>query len=294
MERAKKMGELRMKKDNNAVKRKISVKVIFTIIMIVFSLFAISPLLWMISSSMKVELDVFKFPIEWIPKRWNAIQNYANVWGGEFNFKLYYWNSIKVTVLTTIFDLIFSSLAAYGFAKINFRFKNQLFLLYLSTIMIPQQVTIVPTFMILRWLHLYNTHAGLILISSFNVFGVFLLKQYMTSIPDSLIESAKIDGANHFTIFIKIIVPIITPALATLAILRSIWTWNDYQNPLIFLADPKLFTIQLGMNKFLQDYSQSYSLLMVAAVSSIIPLIIITIVFQKYIVGGISSGAVKG
>ncbi|MGH4051111.1 MAG: carbohydrate ABC transporter permease [Clostridium sp.] len=274
--------------------KKNKTRIIITILIFILAITMVVPFVWMISASFKVEADVFKFPIQWIPKRWNAISNYSTVWGSEYNFGLYYLNSIKVTFLTTFFQVVVSATAGFAFAKIDFKFKNRIFLVLLATMMIPEQVTIVPTFMILNKLNLYNTHAGIILICSFSIFGIFFLRQYMTTIPDSLIEAAKIDGASYFTIFYKIILPISKPAISTLVILKFVWTWNDYQHPLIFLSSQKLFTIQLGMKSFVTDYTADYALMMAASVSAILPLIIIFIIGQKNVIEGITGGAVKG
>jgi multiple sugar transport system permease protein len=269
-------------------------KLIITVIIFLFTITMVIPFIWMLSSSGKIEKDVFTFPIQWIPKKWNLIHNYTTVWGNQYNFGLYYWNSIKVTLLTCFFQVAISALAGFAFAKINFKFKNQIFLLFLATMMIPEQVTIVPQFMILNKLNLYDTHAGLILVGSFSIFGIFFLRQYMMSIPDSIIEAAKIDGAGYITIFLKIILPMSKPAISTLAILKFVWTWNDYMHPLIFLNSQKLFTIQLGMKSFVTDYSTDYALMMAAAVSAILPLIIIFIIGQRNVIEGITNGAVKG
>lgn len=269
-------------------------KLILTVIMMLFALTMVLPFFWMISSSCKIEKDVFTFPIQWIPSKWNLINNYKTVWGSQYNFGLYYWNSIKVTLLTTFFQVVISAMAGFAFAKLDFKFKNQLFLLILATMMIPEQVTIVPQFMILNKLNLYDTHAGLVLIGSFSVFGIFFLRQYMLSIPESIMEAAKIDGASYFTIFLKIIIPITKPALATLAILKFVWTWNDYMHPLIFLNSQKLFTIQIGIKSFVTDFSTDYALMMAAAVSATLPLIIVFLIGQKSVIEGITNGAVKG
>jgi multiple sugar transport system permease protein len=185
-------------------------------------------------------------------------------------------------------------MGAYAFSKIRFKFRDVLFLIYLSMMMIPDQVTIVPKFMVFRWLKLFDTHGGLILLGSFSIYGMFLLKQYMMSIPNSISESARIDGAGHGRIFLKIILPMTKPALVTLMMLKFVWTWNDFQNPLVFLQSEKLFTIQLGMTKFMTEYASYYSLMMVAAVCSIIPLLIVFLIGQRYILEGMSMGAVKG
>lgn len=275
-------------------KNKISVStIVLTILFIVIGISMLVPLVWMISASLKPEADVFNFPIEWIPKRWNAVENYRTVWGGQYNFGLYYWNSIKVSVGATVLQVFFSALGAYGFSKVKWKGRDLLFTLYLATMMIPEQVTVVTRFLITREMGLYNTHLGLILMLSFSVYGVFLLRQSMMSIPESLSESAKIDGANHWQIFSRIILPITQPSLATLAILKFTWTWNDYQHPLVFITDPDLYVVQQGMQVFATQSGVYYSLTMAAAVSSILPLLIIFLIGQKYIIGGIGEGAVK-
>lgn len=276
-------------------KNKISIpKLLMTIFLGVTTISMLFPLLWMLTSSFKLEVDVFNYPIEWIPKKWNAIENYKEVWFGSYNFSLYYINTIKVSVLVTIIQLFVASTGAYAFAKINFKGKDAIFALFISTLMIPDQVTIVPKFMLLKWFKLLDTHVGLVLLLVFSVYGLFLLRQYMITIPDALIESAKIDGANHFRIFAQLIIPISKPAIATLAILRFVWTWNDYQHPLIFLSSKNLYTLQIGMSQFASESGTYYALLMAASVSAVTPLLLVFIAGQKYIIEGISAGAVKG
>ncbi len=269
-------------------------KVILTIVFWFIGITMLVPLVWMISTACKVEADVFKFPIEWIPRRWNLIENMKEVWGGEYNFGLYYLNSIKVTILATFLQVFVSALGAYGFSKVHFKGRDKIFLVYLATMMIPPQVTIVSQFIIMRNIGLYNTHAGIVLLLAFSVYGVFLLRQAMMAIPESLSESAKIDGAGHFRIFFQIILPMIKPSLATLATLKFVWTWNDYQTPLVFLNDRNLYTIQLGMRQFASESGNYYSLIMAAAVSAILPLIIVFLFCQRFVVDGIATGAVKG
>lgn len=258
-----------------------------------FTVTMLFPLLWMISASFKFETDVFSFPIEWIPSRWN-FGNYAEVWSGKYDFPLYYWNTIKLSVIVTALQLIISAMGAFALAKINFRGRHVLFTIFIATMMIPDQVTIVPKFMLMSGMGLVNTHACLILLMVFSVYGVFLLRQHMISIPDALMEAARIDGAGYWCVFWRVMLPMSTPAMITLGILRFIWTWNDYQSALIFLNDQKLYTLQLGMNQFASESGTFYAQLMAAAVCAIVPLLAIFIVGQKNIMEGIASGAVKG
>ncbi len=268
-------------------------KLFFTAVMALITLTMILPFAWMVSTSLKIEKEVFNFPVEWIPKNWN-FDNYYRATHTAFNFRLYYFNTIKVAVLTTALQVTISALAAYAFAKIRFRFSKQLFFLYLGTLMIPSQITVVPAFMVFRWLGLANTHFSIIVVSSFSVYGVFLLRQFMSTVPNELSESARIDGAGHPAIFARIVLPIAMPAVATLAMLKFIWTWNDYQNPLIFLSSPKLYTLQLGMRSFSSEFGEQYALTMAAAVLVTMPLFVVFFIGQRNVIEGIALGAVKG
>jgi multiple sugar transport system permease protein len=269
-------------------------KLIVTGIMVVIGIAFLMPFFWMISASFKVEEDVLTFPIQWIPEKWNAVENYKEVWTGSLPFLQLYWNSIKVTVLTTLVSCTVSCLAAYGFAKINFKGRDFIFLIVLATFMIPPQTLLVTQFLLYRWIGLYDTHTGLILLNSFSVFGTFMLRQFYLGISNEIIESARMDGAGHFRIFTSICLPLVRPAIATYAILRFIWTWNDFQNPLIFLRSKELYTIQLGVQSFSDQHGSVYSLMMAASVSAILPLLIIFIIGQKNVIEGIQLGGVKG
>lgn len=269
-------------------------KSIITVIMLVCSVLFLLPFVWMLSTSFKIEADVFKFPIQWIPERWNGFKNYQEVWFGDYPFYVYYWNTIKVTVITTCVSVVVSALAAYGFSKVKFPFGKFLFMIVLATYMVPPQAILVPQFILFRKIGLFDSHFGLILLGSFSVLGTFMLRQFFMSIHNDYIEAAKIDGAGHWRIFWSIALPIVKPAIATYGILRFIWTWNDYQNPLIFLRTDSLLTIQIAMQKFTTINGEFYSLIMAAAVSAILPLVIVFIIGQKQVIEGIALGGVKG
>lgn len=269
-------------------------KAVITAIMFAISILFLLPFVWMLVTSFKVESDVFVYPIQWIPRTWNAIENYKEVWFGEYPFYIYYWNSIKVSVITTLTSCTVSALAAYGFSKIHFKGSSALFLVVLITYMIPGQAILIPQFILYRNIGLFDSHLGLIVLGSFSVLGTFMLRQFFMGIHQEFIESAKIDGASHPRIFWSVALPLVKPAVATYAILRFIWTWNDYQNPLIFLRSDRLFTIQLGMQKFTSMSGEFYSLIMAAAVSAIFPLLVVFIIGQKNVIEGIALGGVKG
>ncbi|UJF34358.1 carbohydrate ABC transporter permease [Paenibacillus hexagrammi] len=269
-------------------------KSIITLIMFAGSILFLMPFIWMIVTSFKAESEVFVYPMQWIPHEWRAIENYKEVWLGESKFYLYYWNSIKVAVLTTLISCLISSLAAYGFSKVQFKASKWLFLIVLVTYMIPTQAVLVPQFILYRAIGLFDSHLGLVALGCFSVLGTFMLRQFFMGLHNDYIESAKIDGAGHFKIFYFIALPLVRPAVATYAILRFIWTWNDYQNPLIFIRSEKLLTLQIAIQKFTSMSGEFYSLIMAGTVSAILPLIIVFIIGQKSVIEGIAVGGVKG
>lgn len=274
--------------------RKNASRLIITAVMGALSIFFLIPFIWMISSAFKFENDVMRFPIQWIPESINVVYNFKAVWMGNVPFYLFYFNSIKVALSVTLITLVFSSMAAYAFTKLQFKGRDLVFLLLISYMIIPAQATLIPRFMMIRWMGLYDTHAALILMDMFSIYFTFLLRQFMMGVSNDFIEAAKIDGAGYFRIFWSIMLPLCRPVLATVAIIKFIWTWNDYQNPLIFLLDKKLYTIQLGMALFRDDYTNNYAIMMMASLSAIIPLLIVFVILQKQVINGIALGGVKG
>ncbi|MEH7176887.1 carbohydrate ABC transporter permease [Neobacillus vireti] len=269
-------------------------KLIVTIILAIISIAFLIPLIWMLSTSAKYESDVMVFPIEWIPTRWNLVENFKAVWMSEVPFTTFYLNSIKLASITTIVTIIVSSMAAYSFSKLRFPGKSVLFGLLMAFLMIPEQATLVPRYIMIKWFGLFNTHEGLILMAMFSIYFTFLMRQYMVGISDEYIEAAKIDGAGYFKIYWKIMLPLCRPILATVGIIKFIWVWNDYQNPLIFLYDEKLYPITLGMQYFKTEYSDNYAVMMMASLSAILPLLIVFVILQRNVIAGISLGGVKG
>ncbi|CAH0118959.1 carbohydrate ABC transporter permease [Paenibacillus sp. CECT 9249] len=269
-------------------------KWIATVIIGLFSLLFISPLVWMLSAAAKYEVDVMKFPIEWIPAQWNMIENFKTVWLGHVPFGLYYMNSLKLAILMTLLTLLFSSMAGYSFAKLNFPFKNALFVLVLSFFLIPQESTLVPRYILVKWFGLYDTHSALVLMGAFSIPLTFLARQFIRDIHTEYIEAAKIDGAGHLRIYWQIVLPMAKPILATVGILKFLWTWNDYQNPLIFLISKSKYTVTLGIQSFASQYGTSYAVIMMAAVSTILPILIVFVLLQKQVIKGITVGGVKG
>ena len=250
------------------------------------------PFVWMLSASLKLSRDVFAFPIEWIPSqpRW---ENYTEIWT-KIPLALFIYNTSKLTIIVTIMQLLTSSFAAYAFAKLNFTYKNTLFLCYIATIAMPWQVYMVPQFLLMREFGLNNTHLALILLQAFTAFGVFLMRQFYMSIPNELCEAARIDGMNEYQIWAKIMLPLSKPALSTLTIFTFVTTWNDFLGPMIYLTKTELKTIQIGLRMFISQYSAEYGLIMAASVVALIPVLIVFLALQRFFVEGVASSGIKG
>lgn len=250
------------------------------------------PFVWMLSASFKTNLEVFAFPIQWIPEVFH-FENYSNIWEIA-NYPRMFFNTVKLTAIITGLQVLTSTLAAYAFSKIKFPERDLLFLLYLATMMVPYQVVMIPQFSIIRNMGLSNTHMALILIQAFTPMGVFLIKQFYDGIPNELIEAARIDGLNEFGIYSRIMLPLSKSAIVSLAILTITATWNDFLAPLIYISDSKLFTIQLGLRNLCSEYTAEYGQIMAASVMSVIPIFVLYCIFQRFFEEGMISGAVKG
>ncbi|MNI45948.1 L-arabinose transport system permease protein AraQ [compost metagenome] len=247
----------------------------------------------MLSASFKIPAELLTYPIEWTQRSLNR-DNYTTVWGGKYKFLLYYWNTTKITIVTVAGSLITSSLAGFAFAKLNFKGRDQLFLLYLATMIIPSQVLLVPRFIVFDQLGLINTHLSVILPGMFTVFGTFLMRQFFITIPNELLEAAKVDGAGYWRMYWQLCLPLAKPALVALLILTFTWHWNEYENPLIFLRDRDLYTLPIGLTNFVDENGTDYTLMMAASVSALIPLIAVVAFFQKWFVEGIANTGLKG
>lgn len=268
-------------------------KVILYIILILLTLIMLLPFVWMISASLKLNKDVFTFPIQWIPKnpRW---QNYQDIWT-TIPLGLFIFNTAKLTVIVTLLQLLTSSFAAYAFAKLSFKGKNILFIGYIATIAIPWQAYMVPQFIMMRNVfHLNDTHLAIICLQAFSAFGVFLMRQFYQDIPDELCEAARIDGMNEYQIWWKVMLPLSKPALSTLTIFTFVGTWNDFLGPMIYLTTTEKKTIQIGLRMFISQYSTEYGLIMAASVIALIPVLIVFLSLQKYFVQGIATSGLKG
>lgn len=261
-------------------------------VVIASSLTMILPFLWMLSSSFKDSLEVFNFPIQWIPQNLK-LENYSYIWN-KANYPQLFFNTLKLTVVITILQIVTCSLAAYAFSKLVFPERDKIFILYLATLMLPYQVVMIPQFSVIKIFGLTNTHMALILIQAFNPMGVFLMKQFFDGIPNELSEAARIDGLNEFGIYSKIIMPLSKSVIGTLVILTSVSVWNDFLAPLIYINSRELYTIQLGLRNMISEFTAEYGPIMAASVISIIPILIVFLCFQSFFEQSLASSGDKG
>lgn len=271
-------------------KTKIILKTVFIGIIAVGFLI---PLLWMLSASLKSAANVLDYPIDWIPDvlHW---ENYVKVWtNDQAPFTRLYFNSLLITITALIGQLLFASMAAYAFAKLQFKGKNILFFALLASMMIPTESTIIPQFMLFKTIGLYDNMFAIILPGWFNVTTIFLLRQFYMSLPDDLMEAAKLDGATHFKIWWNIYLPLTKTALISAGLLAFITIWNSYLQPLVFLVSEANYTVPLGIRFWLVDDAREYNMVMAAAASAIIPVVAIVIDCQKHIVQGIAMSGSK-
>jgi len=273
--------------------RKVTLKSVAIYAMVIaVTLIMLLPFAWMLSASLKLSRDVFAFPIEWVPSepQWH---NYVDIWT-KIPLALFIYNTSKLTIIVTLLQLLTSSFAAYAFAKLNFPYKNTLFLGYIATIAMPWQVYMVPQFLLMREFGLNNTHLALICLQAFTAFGVFLMRQFYMSIPTELCEAARIDGMNEYQIWARIMLPLSKPALSTLTIFTFVTTWNDFLGPMIYLTKTELKTVQIGLRMFISQYSAEYGLIMAASVVALIPVLVVFLSLQRFFVEGIASTGLKG
>lgn len=257
-----------------------------------FTVVALVPFVWMISSSFKTGTTVFTIPMQWIPESFH-FENYVVIWD-RVPLLVYFKNTAVVALIVTFMQILTSSFAAYAFAKMRFRGRDLLFMCYIGTIAVPWQVYMVPQFIMMRSIGLYDTVWALVVLQSFSAFGVFLMRQFYLGIPNDLSEAARIDGLNEYGIWFRIILPLAKPAVATLLIFTFVNTWNDYMGPMIYLTTDLNKTIQVGLRRFIQAYTADYHLIMAASLCSLAPVTIVFLCLQRYFIEGIATTGLKG
>jgi len=259
------------------------------------AIFMVAPLLWMFSTSLKSKEDVFSLPPVWIPHT-ISFSKYTEIWGmGPLLSGI--GNSLIVAITVTVIGTFTSSLAAFAFSKLQFAGKNKIFILLFASVMIPYPVVMIPQFIMFSKIGWIDSLLPLIIPGLFgNIFMIFFLRQFLTSIPNSIIEAAKIDGCSYFQIFYKIIFPLIKPAVAAQLILWFMGIWNDYLGPILYLNSPEKQTLQLVIANFNASYAiqSDYPLIMAASMVALLPMLIVFIIFQKQIIESIAISEVKG
>lgn len=281
MEIKKKMGNVRIR------------KFIAYTILIIGALSMILPFIWMVLTSFMTNSQIFSYPPQIIPKTF-LWENYTEV-SEKIPLFRYFLNSLLVSIATVIGQIITCSMAAYAFARLNFKYKEFIFLIFLATMMIPPQVNIVPLFFLMRELHWIDTYWALIIPGIFGGFGIFLLRQWFLSFPAELEDAAKIDGCNPLETFWHIALPLALPAIVTLGIFSFITSWNSFMWPLIVTNSEVMKTLPVGLASFKGSFRETteWAQLMAASVVSVIPVIVVFILGQKYFVKGIMMGAIK-
>jgi multiple sugar transport system permease protein len=253
-----------------------------------------APFGWMLTTSLKAGMHAFDLPPSWFPLEWH-FQNFVTLFHSNVPFATFLWNSLEIAVAVTVAQLLTCSMAGYAFAHLRFRGGKPLFLLLLTSLMMPLQVTIVPLFLLMSTLNLVDTHWAVILPLATSAFGVFLMRQFFLTIPRDLIEAAIIDGANHFTIYWRVALPLAKPALATLTILTFTYSWNSYFLPLIFFSSWDKMTLPLGMFALSNVYGAgNVSVIMAAVTLAIGPVLLLFLTAQRHIISGMVGSALKG
>ncbi|MFE3826630.1 carbohydrate ABC transporter permease [Streptomyces sp. NPDC059092] len=270
---------------------RIAGQVLLHICLIVLAAAILLPFAWMLTSSVKTDNEVFTAPIQWIPKEFHW-ENFSRIWT-DIPLLTYLSNSLFLSVVITALQVLTGSFAAYGFAKMQFPGRDALFLGYIATIAVPWQAYMVPQYIIMEKLGLVNTHLSLILLQAFGAFGVFLMRQFYLTIPDEISEAARLDGLSEYGIWARMILPLSKPALASLALLTFVNTWNDYMGPFIYLTDNSLWTVQLGLRQFVGMYDTRYAMIMTGSVLSVLPILVVFLLGQRYFVRGIATSGIK-
>lgn len=264
----------------------------YYIISILLAVLALIPFFWMISTSLKSRGALMSIPIEWIPAE-PTLDAYTEVFS-RFPFLRTIGNSLFISVAFTLITLVSASMAAFAFAKLRFRGSGVILSIYIATMMIPTQVTMIPLFVVMNRLGLIDSYASVILPSMFKPFAVFLLVQQMKTIPNDYLDAARIDGAGLFHICFRVALPLCIPTLATLAVTTFMESWNDYLWPLLMLTDRNKMTLPIALSTLNGQYNTEYNVLMAGSLISMIPIIIIYIAAQKQFKAGLMAGGIKG
>ena len=261
-------------------------------LLVITSVLTVLPLLWMISASLMPTGEATVYPPRLLPSH-ATLQHYHELFT-RMNFGRDFGNSMIIALGTTFFSLLLNSMAGYAFAKLHFGARDRIFSTLVAALVIPTQVGMLPLFLMLKNVHLVNSYWGVILPSMATIFGIFLIRQFMLSIPDDLIQAARIDGASEFRIYWSIILPLARPVLATLAIFAFMSSWNDFMWPLIVLTDNAKYTLPVAVANLVGEHVQDTELMMASSVLTVVPVLLLFLILQRHYIAGIMVGSVKG
>lgn len=256
------------------------------------SILMLIPFFWMVSTSLKYEADVFVWPPEWIPRR-ATLEHYREVFT-ILPFGRFALNSVIVAGAVALSNVIFDTAAAYAFARLKFPGRDKIFFLLLLTLMVPYQVNLIPLYRIMSFFGWIDTYLGLILPGATGVFGIFLMRQYILSIPEEILDSARIDGCSEFGVFWRIVFPLSLPGIATLTIFTFLSTWNDFLWPLLVTNSTEMRTLPVGLTELQTKNTTNWTQNMAGATISAIPMILVFLAMQRKFIEGLTAGAVKG
>ncbi|EOT39337.1 hypothetical protein I569_01571 [Enterococcus dispar ATCC 51266] len=273
------------------LKRMEKFDLVTNIIVFFLALCFLLPLFWLLTNTFKTSPEIYKMPPDILPKNWFT-GNLSELFQGQPAFQ-WIWNSFVVSFLTSLFSVLISALAAYGFAKLHFKGRTVLFVLVIASIMVPKETFIVPLFDVIIGLNWIDTYQSMIVPNLATGFGTFMLYSFFKDIPESLRESAKLDGANEWTIFSKLMLPIVKPGIGALFILNFVTAWNDYLWQLLMARSKEMKTLTIGVASLQQDINPNIGLRVAGAAIAALPMLIIFILFQRYFTKGATAGAVK-
>lgn len=256
------------------------------------ALVTLTPLLWMVSASFMSPGESNSFPPRLLPQV-PTLQNYVDLFT-RLNLARYLLNSTMVAVSATLISLIINSMAGYAFAKLRFSGRERVFQVLLAALVIPGQVGMLPLFLLLKSMGLVNTMAGVVVPFMAGIFGIFMIRQYAMSIPDDLLDAARVDGAGEYRIFWNIVIPVIQPILVTLAVFTFLSAWNDFMWPLIVLSDDAKYTLPVALASLSGEHVQDTGLMMAGSVLTVLPVVVLFIVLQRAYIRGVMMGSVKG
>lgn len=262
---------------------------------ILVAILVILPFLWMVVSAFKSQRELFAYPPTFFPKVWK-VENFIEAASrGSISFWQMFLNTMKIAVPSTIFNIIFSSLAGYAFARLKFPFRDTIFMCFIAAMMVPFAITLIPRFLMFKDFGFYDTYVPLIVPVMFGTpFSIFLTRQFFMTLPKELEEAAIMDGCSHFRIWAQIFMPLCKPIIATLSVFQFQSSCNDFMGPVIYIASDAKFTVQMGLSSFRNSFTSRYDLIMAGSILALIPVMILFVCCQKYIVRGIAMSGMKG